>query len=345
MNVIVIMLDSLRQDFVNAYNKTDCPLKTPNLDKFANEAVLFNNCYPEGLPTIPVRTDLMTGMSTLTNRPWQPLVPTDVTASQILRKEGYLTALIADTYHIFKPDMNFHKNFDIFQWIRGAEYDGVHVGPLKSLKFEDFVNENIPTEWHGYTMAALRNLDGKTEPEEFPCWKTMNSALSFLEEARQEKRPKFLWIDTFQTHEPWYPPVKFDTFGDPDYKGPKIILPPGGPAAKWGDEEVQKRTCSLYTGEVAYTDFCVGKLFDGMRRLGYFDDSVIVVLSDHGHPLGDHGKFLKGSDRLYSELLKVPFMIRFPKSNYCGKHLNNLSRFSDMLPTLLDIVGLKSNTK
>lgn len=344
MNVIVVMIDSLRQDHVSFYGWPDCPLETPNMDAFAAEAVVFDNCYPEGMPTIPVRTDLMTGQSSLTNRTWQPLSSTDVTAAQLFRKEGYLCALEADTYHIFKPGMNFHTGFDIFHWIRGAEYDGCRVGPPKLLKLEDHINERIPEDWHPQVRAAIRNLEGRVEPEDFPCRQTMDSARTVLEDARRVEKPLFLWIDTFQTHEPWCPPARFDTFADPGYNGPKIVMPPGIPVEEWASQKEIQRIRSLYAGETAYVDDCIGKLFDAMRGMGYFDNSVVVILSDHGHPLGDHGKFLKGTGRMYSELLKVPFMVRLPGGENGGRRVDDLARFPDLLPTLLDLTGLGNNT-
>ena len=343
MNVIVVMLDSLRQDHVSAYGWEGCPVQTPQLDALAAEAVVFDNLYPEGLPTIPVRTDLFTGSSSLSNRSWQPLVPTDVTGTEVFRKEGYLTALVADTYHLFKPDMNFHRAFQIFHWIRGAEYDSCKAGPLKSLKLEDHITDRMPKSWHQTVLTALRNLDGRVEPEDFPCWQTMDQSLKVLDDARRDGRPLYLWIDTFQPHEPWCPPAKFDTCGDPSYAGPRVVMPPGGPAEKWGSPDEIKRVQSLYAGEAAYVDYCIGHLFEGMREMGYFDDSVIVVLSDHGHPLCDHGKFLKGPDRMYSELLKVPFIVRLPGGDHGGRRVADLGRFPDLMPTLLDLAGLKGN--
>jgi len=340
MNIIVLMLDSLRQDHVSYYGWEGCPIETPNIDAVAAEAVVFDNVYPEGLPTIPVRTDLMTGQSSLTNRTWQELVATDVTAAQILSKEGYLTAMVADTYHLFKPNMNFHNGFDAFHWIRGAEYDSVSRAPMEHLKLEDHITDRMPKTWHESVRKVLRNLDGRTAPEDFPCWQTVDKALEVLRHARQDKRKLFLWLDTFQPHEPWCPPAKFDTFGDPDYAGPKVVMPPGGLASTWADENVSARTRSLYAGEAAYTDHCMGRLLDGMREMGYFDDSLIVILSDHGHPLADHGKFLKGGDRLYSELLKVPFVMRLPRGEHGGRRVQTLGRFPDLLPTMLDVAGL-----
>ena len=70
---------------------------------------------------------------------------------------------------------------------------------------------------------------------------------------------------------------------------------------------------------------------------------MIVILSDHGHPLGDHGKFLKGADRMYSELLKVPFIVRLPGGQYGGRRTEALGRFPDLTPTLLDLAGVGGN--
>ena len=344
MNIVVLMLDSLRQDHVSFYGWDGCPLETPNLDALAAEAAVFDNIYPEGLPTIPVRTDLLTGLSSLTNRTWQPLVPTDVSGAEIFRKEGYLTALVADTYHLFKPNMNFHRGFEIFHWIRGAEYDSCKAGPLKTLKLEDHITDRMPEAWHNTVRTALRNLEGRVEPEDFPCWQSMAKALEVLDMARADGRPHVLWIDTFQPHEPWCPPARFDTFGDPGYPGPKVVMPPGGPAEKWGDEAHIQRVRSLYAGEAAYVDHCVGHLLDGMRQMGALADTAVVVLSDHGHPLCDHGKFLKGPDRMYSELLKVPFIVRLPGAEHGGQRLSALGRLPDLMPTLLDLADLGANT-
>jgi arylsulfatase A-like enzyme len=77
-----------------------------------------------------------------------------------------------------------------------------------------------------------------------------------------------------------------------------------------------------------------------LQELELWDRSLIVLLSDHGHPLADHGKFLKGADRLYNELLRVPFMIRFPGAEYGGRRVRALAQFHDVLPTLLDALGL-----
>jgi len=338
MNLVVIMLDSLRQDHVSFYGWDGCPVETPNLDALAREAVVFDNCYPEGLPTIPVRTELHTGHHTLIHRPWQPLMPTDVTLAELLAAEGYLNCAVMDTYHHFKPNMNFHRGYHFFEWIRGAEYDGWRAGEPKTRRLEDHVNENYNEVWRGRVLQFLRNMDECHEPEDFPCCRTVDAALRFLKDARSD-RPKLLWLDTFQNHEPWMPPKRFDRFVPADYDGPDIILPMGGNCLDWGDEGIIECVRGHYAGEVAYVDWCLGRLFDGMRQMGYMDNTLICVLSDHGHPLADHGKFLKGDDRMYSELLKVPLILRFPRGEYGGQRLDALAQFPDLMPTWLDALG------
>jgi arylsulfatase A-like enzyme len=340
MNLIVLMLDSLRQDHVSFYGWDGCPLETPSLDWLAGESVVFDNCYPEGLPTIPVRTELHTGHHTLIHRPWQPLVPTDVTLSEVLAAEGYLNMMVADTYHLFKPGMNFHRGFHLFQWIRGQEYDGYRAAMPKRRRLEDYVNENYDEVWRGRVLQFLKNKDDCVEPEDFPCCRSVDAAIDYLRGSRSDPRPKFLWMDTFQNHEPWMPPGRFDRYVPDDYDGPKIILPMGGDYRKWGGEDTAACVRGLYAGEVAYVDWCIGRLLDALDDMGYMEDTLLCVLSDHGHPLADHGKFLKGGDRMYSELLKVPLILRFPGGEHGGRRLDSLAQFPHVMPTLLDGLGL-----
>ena len=112
------------------------------------------------------------------------------------------------------------------------------------------------------------------------------------------------------------------------------------PASNYFSEEEIAYIRGLYAGEVAYVDHYLGVLLDKLRELGFFENSLIVFVADHGHPLADHGKFLKGGDRMYSELLKVPFMIRFPGGEHGGQRLDAISQFQDVLPTILDAIGM-----
>jgi arylsulfatase A-like enzyme len=347
MNLICIMLDSFRQDHVGVYHGGQGPFphippcQTPNLDEFARSALVFDNCYPEGLPTIPVRTCLMTGQQTLPFRPWQPLTAEDVTVAELLRAEGYICGLISDCYHYRAPGMNFHRSFHCYRWIRGQEYDPYVSSPPKR-NVDDYVNENYDETWRARVAQFLANTDDFTDESKWFAAQVTEQAVEWLRANRVHKKI-FLWLDYFEPHEPWDPPARFDVYTDPNYRGKRLIMPMGGWAADWASEEEIRYIQGLYAGEAAFVDYCLGPLFETLQEEGYYDDSIIMVIADHGHPLCDHGKFLKGADRLYSELLKVPFMLRLPGGRNGGRRIQALVQFQDVLPTLLDLMGLGNN--
>lgn len=346
MNVIGIMLDSFRQDHISFYNGGASVFegvpacRTPHLDAFARECVAFTNAYPEALPTIPVRTQLFTGQRTLPFRPWQPLTREDISIAEILRAEGYVCGLISDCYHYRAPGMNFHRGFHAYRWIRGQEYDPWTSHPPRRA-VDDYVNAAYDAVWRGRVAQFLANTDDfMREADWFPA-RVVDEAIDWLTRNRSHRRI-FAWIDSFDPHEPWDPPARFDTYTDPAYRGKRLILPMGGPASRWATPEEIRHIRGLYAGEAAFVDACLGRLFAALRDLGYYDDSVIVVLADHGHPLGDHGKFLKGGDRLYNELLRVPFLVRLPGGRG-ARRTSAIVQFHDLLPTLLELLGLSDN--
>src|SRR5438045_32713 len=164
MNLIVIVLDSFRQDHVGFYHGGQRAFAsvpacaTPNLDAFAREGVVFDNAYPEALPTIPIRTQLFTGQRTLPYRPWQPLMREDVTIAEILRPAGYICGLIADTYHYRAPGMNFHRGFHSYHWIRGQEFDPWRSNPPRRA-LDDYVNPHYDDDWRGRVAQFIANTD------------------------------------------------------------------------------------------------------------------------------------------------------------------------------------------
>jgi len=342
MNIIVVMLDSLRLDHVGCYGNDW--IETPNLDRFAEMSVVFDDAYVCGLPTIPVRTELFTGECTLPYRPWQPLAKEDIAVAQLLREHSYLSVLIADTYHLFKPDMNFHRGFTTFRWIRGQEADA-YRSCVPDRDISDFISEPM-RDSHVARMLVqyLQNTTGRESEDDYFCAMVMNEAIAWLDDNATRGQPFFLWIDSFDPHEPWDPPPPFDTkYTDPSYRGKQLIHPKYGPVDWMSDEEL-KCVRALYAGEVSFVDKCFGRLLDRIESLGLVDNTLIVVLSDHGHPHGDHGIIMKSDANLYQELVRFPLMIHHPAGQGAGTRCDALLQMYDILPTILDIVGLTGGT-
>jgi len=342
MNLIVIMLDSLRQDHLGCYGNSW--IKTPHIDKLAGESVLFENAYTAGLPTVPVRTELFTGQDSLSFRPWQPLTKEDITLPEILREYGYTSALITSTYHLFKPDMNFHRGFDVFRWIRGQEADSYVSGPLNK-NINDYIKPAMKgTPVEKMLIQYLKNTESFDKEEDYFAPQVVKESIDWLKRNCKEKNI-FLWMDSFDPHEPWDPPSPFDKmYTDPNYKGPRLIHPKYG-KVDWMTQEELSYVKGLYAGEVSFVDKWVGVLLERIKELGLYDNSLIVLLSDHGHPHGDHGSIMKTPDNLYSELIRIPLLIRHPQGLYAGKRADALLQMPDILPTILDIMGLGVETQ
>ena len=340
-NVFFLILDSFRQDHVRFYNPL-APCETPNLDALAGDSVALDNCYPEGLPTVPVRTCWLTGEQTLVHRPWQPLAKEDRSLPEILAQSGYLTACFTDCYHYFKPDMNLHRGFRTWEWIRGQEFDAYRSAPLSKLKLDDHIKDSYTPQWQRIVETALKNVEEFETADDHYCARLTKTASAWIERNRGQA-PMFVWLDSFDPHEPWTPPAVFDRYTDSAYRGKRLVLPPGGMASDHFSEEEIAYIRGLYAGECAYVDHYIGRFLDQLRALNLYDDALIILIADHGHPLADHGKFLKGPDRLYNELLKVPCLIKLPGGTAAGRRTSALASFHDILPTLLEIVGMGNN--
>ena len=116
-NIIFIMSDDHAYQALSAYS--DRLIKTPNIDKLAEQSTLFENAYAEGLPTIPVRKALFTGRYTLPFSGWEPLYSDDRTLSEIFYWEGIRSILITDTLPMHMPRFGYERGFDHVEYIRG----------------------------------------------------------------------------------------------------------------------------------------------------------------------------------------------------------------------------------
>jgi len=146
---------------------------------------------------------------------------------------------------------------------------------------------------------------------------------AFLRERaeRDDDQPLFLFVHVCAPHEPYAPPAPFDTRF----------------AAR--DETPAEHQRALYDGEIAYSDAEFGKLLDNLHALGLFDDSVFVLLSDHGEEFGEHGRWLHGRS-LFEEVLRVPLVVRLPGAAHGGRRVEARATLADVLPTVLSVVGI-----
>jgi arylsulfatase A-like enzyme len=345
MNVIVIVADSLRYDHLVCHG--DSPAATPHLAAFAEESVLFENCYAEGLPTIPARTAMWQGRFTAPFRGWQPFELSDIPLAEWLWDKGYTSALVTDVYHMHKPGMNLNRGFDETYFIRGQEYDRWIVDENSDISDglrRHFKPHPGPPEyaerWRRDFEQYLRNISVRRSEEDYFVAQVVNTAIQWLERQRGRDR-LFLWVDCFDPHEPWDPPTELKEKYAPGYQGIDLIDPVPSQVAGYLTPEEMRYVQRLYAAEVEFVDRWVGKLLNAARQMGYFDNSLIIFTSDHGEPLDDHGIVRKCRPWNYEELAHVPLLIHLPGGQRSGLRITSFVQHPDFLPTICDFLGIQ----
>ena len=220
MNVILVILDSLRKDHIGVYGNDR--IQTPNLDALAKESLRFTRAYPESLPTLCARRAIHTGMRTWpfrnfvrlpgeTFQPagWQPIPEQQTTLSETLFASGYSTALFADTQPMFHPSMNFQRGFGVFEWIRGQERD--RFRPKLGVPEEQIRQRTVPgndANMVDKVRQYLANTQDRRTEEDWFAPRLFTRGMDYLEQA-EDGQPFFLVLDSFDPHEPWDPPEEY----------------------------------------------------------------------------------------------------------------------------------------
>ena len=350
MNVILVMLDSLRKDHIGAYGNDW--IQTPNLDALSKESLRFTQAYPESIPTIPARRAINTGLRTWPFRNWIPQkgetffpagwqrIPEDqVTLSETLKPEGYNTALITDTQHMFKASMNFQRGFDIFDYIRGQERDRYRspVGVPQEQVDRNTVDGNDDS-MRAKVRQYLANTTDREKEEDWFSPQVFLRAMDYLEVAR-ETQPFFLVVDSFDPHEPWDPPKKYiDLYGE-GYNGPEPIVPNYGEAGWIGGRELE-RMRNLYAANVTLADRWLGNFLNKVDEVGLMGSTLILALSDHGIALAEHDATGKPFFALWPELTDIPFFVRYPDGKGAGETNDYYASTHDVAPTILGALGI-----
>ncbi len=360
-NVVVVIIDSLRRDHIGAYGNRW--IQTPNLDALAAESLRFERAYPESTPTIVARRAIHTGTRTFPfgdwdrrkgNRSpvygWQHIPEDQTTLAEILQGNDFTTMLVTDVPHEFRPSMNFTRGFGFSDWIRGQERDFYRPSwfaseeelgtfMLRGPGGEPLISKGPGSGTLSWELRQyLANVGQDRSEEDYFASRVFRTAGNFLEGVR-EQGPFFMVVDCFDPHEPWILPEGYANLYDSGYNGPEPVSPAYGDSGYLSDRELT-RMRALYAGGVTMTDRWLGHFLEKAEKTGILDDTAILLLSDHGHALGEHGAVGKPPYALWPEMLDVPFMIRPPGGLGSAKSSNYYASTHDVAPTVLSLLGL-----
>ena len=321
MRIILIVSDTFRYDHLGV-NGNDW-IRTPELDEFGRDAVVFDNYYVSSFPTIPNRCDMATGRYGFPFHGWQPLLAEEVPLAERLSAAGMHTQLICDCPHLLGRGANFWRGFEAYLWNRGQEND------VYFLRLNDPPESSMPrpkTRWadgsrYDVGIADLHrwtNQEWQWEGDTFPAT-TSRLACKWVEK-NYRCEDLFLWVDFFDVHEPWDPPLHFTELYDPGFDCARVIHPNYGYASAFTPAELRNMRAN-YAGEVTLVSKWIGMLLRKLADCGIYDDSFIIFATDHGMYLGEHDRTGKTNlheddDRgvwpLYEEITHIPLMIKPP---------------------------------
>lgn len=313
--VILLSVDTLRADALSVYGGET---RTPGLDRLAADSLVFQRAYSTASWTLPSMASVMTGVSPQVHQALRTRsrVPDRlITLAEVLRRDGYRTAALVSST-VLGPAANLSQGFE--------EYRA------------------FPAPWLGRSFGAgvLTGRARAFRPDEAPPPDMAEEAVDWLRAHREADF--FLWVHLFDPHCPYAPPRRYL-----DGRRP----PPGGRwrFEGWDEEAIRAGTWvpdsaerdwirRLYHGEVRWADDFAGRIVDELKRLGIYDDALVVVLSDHGEEFWEHGSYGHGHT-LYDELLRVPLLLKLPRSARTGR-IDAAVSTASVAPTLLDLCGL-----
>lgn len=313
-HIVLYILDALRADHLGCYGyHRDV---SPNIDALANEGVIFNNCFTSSTWTRPVAASILTGVYPQVHltRTRQDMFSHNISRlPELLQNQGFKSFAISSMGNIASEigfDIGFDQYSDLFR----------DAGIITSRRRLDG------------SVEGLLNLNN--EELALPLAEDINSHyFPKIDENRDGKTFSFLW--SIETHVPYHAPIEFRIFSELEDRG---SLDGERTDIRGAHFEDRQRLMDLYDEEIYYNDHCIGKLVSHLKKLGIYDDTLLIVAGDHGDAFYEHGFYAHGHTP-YEELIHVPLIIKFPQAKYRGKTISSLIELIDIYPTVLAAVN------
>jgi arylsulfatase A-like enzyme len=373
-NILFIAVDDLRPE-LGCYG-VDYAI-SPNIDKLAENGIMFTNAYCQSAVCNPSRASLMTGLRPNSNKVWdlwtdfRKTIPDVITLPQYFKNNGYFTTAIGKIYHNTMPDPLSWSEEKLH--IKGYPFDpdATYVGEKAIADLEKRKKEIIEAgkqekyidrigEW--YIKSYSTECEDVPDDAYFDGAQT-NLAMEKLEELSEMDQPFFFAIGYYRPHLPFNAPKKYWDMYDPE-KIPMAqnnFIPEGAPPMAINNfrelrgytdykdqpsplfkkltEQQEKHLKHGYLASVSYVDTQIGKLMDKLEELEIVENTIIVLWGDHGWKLGEHGSWCKMTN--YSIDTRVPMIFNTPQLRDKPVITNQLVEFVDIYPTLCELAGLE----
>ncbi len=331
-NVVLVLLDSLNRHMLGCYGGTE--FATPNIDALAARSVRFENHYVGSLPCMPARHDILCGAWDFLWKPWGSVEIWEDAITARLTAAGVVSQLITDHPHLFeRGGENYHVDFTAWDYQRGHEGDAWKTRPDPSWA-------GAPSFGRG-TMPYDRSRGHFRGEADFPGPRTLAAAARWLADNAGAHQRFFLMVDEFDPHEPFDTPEPWASRYDPDWTGTHLIWPPyvvGGQAKGVLSEREGRQVRASYGAKLTMIDAWLGRVLEAIDAKGLWDDTLVILTTDHGHYLGEKDIWGKPAAPLYQTIAHIPLLIA--GAGLAAGKCAALTTSVDLFATLAEIFDL-----
>jgi len=332
-NVLVVVMDTLRADHLSCYGYARPT--SPNLDLLANQGVLFENAISAASWSLPSHVSMLTGryqfehhVGDIDGSPIRDSVTLPLggfpSLGEALAQHGYRTGAFSANRSYFSANLGFGHGFLHFEDYFHSPADGF-VRTLLGGELAGLYLKATRTDWISHTfrrIGAERLLDASFEgagglsgAHVRKRASTVNQEVLHWIDGESQGHPFFAFLNYFDVHNPYG--------GPPDYAG-----------AMWP----KNTSIDQYDNSVRYVDDEFGKLMNELGKRGLTDNTLVIVTSDHGESLGQHGLSYHGHS-LYRELIQVPLIFWYPGHVPSGIRVSSSVTNAAIPLTVMDLLG------
>jgi arylsulfatase A-like enzyme len=331
VKAIVVLFDTLNRAYLPNYGCDWTHL--PNFERLGRRTATFETCYGGSMPCMPARRELHTGRYNFLHRSWGPLEPFDDSAPELLSEHGVYTHLVTDHQHYWEDGgATYHYRFNSFEFFRGQEGDH-WKGVVDPPEIPPSVSWRDNSAWrHDWV-----NRQYMTRVEDHPQTKTVNAGLEFIHTNRDADN-WMLQIECFDPHEPFLSYADHKQHYLHDYEGQHFDWPDYRRVIE--DDASVDHARREYAALLTMCDASLGRILDAMDEHRLWDDTMLIVMTDHGLLLGEHGWWGKNIQPWYEENIHTPLFIWDPRSRIEDERRGALVQTIDVAPTLLNYFGV-----
>ena len=355
-NIIVVLLDTLRADHLSCYGAANPT--TPHLDRIAARGTLFEKAISAAAWTPPAHASLFTGTypsrhqvdrSNLT-------LGTDLDPlPEVLQRGGYRTYGVSSNYWLSR-ETAFDRGFDEFvhSW-QLVQTRGTNAPLARQQRKQDLglggpaeTPSRFAQEANRLFEKTTNKLRNRLQAYDDGAWRVVNQVRRWIPRWSGQEQPFFAFLHFMEPHIRYSAPGRFH----------HMHLPKGVSAERarrvnqdpWrfltGQVEMTEEDFAilgaLYDGEISYVDSRVGQIHDMLESSGLLENTVLIITSDHGENLGDHG-LMDHAYCLYDTLLNVPLIIRGPTEFPAGERVSRPVQTADLFGALLTLAGIEDD--